>query len=55
MSHEKYFVGIDVGTSYVKSVLINNSKEILSTFVKKTGTSIENSSKTAYQTILSDV
>ena len=55
MSKELYFVGIDVGTSYVKSVLINNKKEILSSFVKRTGTSIEDSSKTVLQKIISDV
>ncbi len=54
MSNEIYFVGIDVGTSYVKSVLINNTKEILSSFFKRTGTSIENSSKTAFQKVISD-
>ena len=30
MGNEVFFVGIDVGTSYVKSVLIDNKKEILS-------------------------
>ena len=45
MGNEVFFVGIDVGTSYVKSVLIDNKKEILSSFIKRTGTSIENSSK----------
>ena len=48
-----FFVGLDVGTSYVKSVLIDNNKEILSSFVKRTGTSIENSSKTALEEVLS--
>ncbi|MFX1387723.1 MAG: acyl-CoA dehydratase activase, partial [Promethearchaeota archaeon] len=52
MSNE-IFAGIDVGTSYVKSVLINNTKEIISSFVKRTGTSIENSSKTALKEVIS--
>ncbi len=55
MSKELYFVGIDVGTSYVKSVLIDNNKEILSSFVKRTGTSIEDSSKLAFHKVLSDL
>lgn len=53
MSDEIFFVGIDVGTSYVKSVVINNKKEILGSFVKRTGTSIENSSKTALEEVIS--
>ncbi len=55
MSDEIYFVGIDVGTSYVKSVLINNRKEILSSFFKRTGTSIEKSSKVAFQKVISEL
>lgn len=53
MNDDVYFVGIDVGTSYVKSVLINNLKEIVSSFVKRTGTSIEDSSKTAFENVIS--
>jgi predicted CoA-substrate-specific enzyme activase len=55
MSGEIYFAGIDVGTSYVKSVVIDNNKEILSSFVKRTGTSIEESSNLAFQNIISDL
>ena len=54
MSNGIYFVGIDVGTSYVKSVLIDIHKEILSSFVKRTGMSIENSSKHSFQKVISD-
>ena len=54
MSSESYFVGIDIGTSYVKSVVINNNKEILSSFVQRTGTSIEISSKNAFQKVISN-
>jgi len=49
-----YFVGIDVGTSYVKSVLINNTKEIIGSFVKRTGVSIEDSSKIVFEKVLLD-
>ncbi|MFX0034113.1 MAG: acyl-CoA dehydratase activase [Candidatus Hermodarchaeota archaeon] len=49
-----YFVGIDVGTSYVKSVLINDTMEIISSFVKRTGVSIEDSSKTVFEKVLLD-
>jgi len=54
MSDEIYFVGIDVGTSYVKSVMINNNKEILSSFVKRTGTSIKDSSKIVFEKVISN-
>ncbi|MFX1304128.1 MAG: acyl-CoA dehydratase activase [Promethearchaeota archaeon] len=54
MSIETYFVGIDVGTSYVKSVVVNRNKEIISSFVKRTGTSIEESSKTAFEKVISN-
>ncbi|MFX1349342.1 MAG: acyl-CoA dehydratase activase [Promethearchaeota archaeon] len=54
MLNEIFFAGIDVGTSYVKSVLLNSNKEIVSFFINRTGTSIENSSKNAYENTLSN-
>ncbi|MFX0104990.1 MAG: acyl-CoA dehydratase activase [Candidatus Hodarchaeota archaeon] len=53
MSNGSYFVGIDVGTSYVKSVVINSNKEIVSSFIKRTGTSIEDSSNYAFEQVIS--
>jgi len=53
MSNKIFFIGIDVGTSYVKSVIIDDNKEILSSFIKRTGTSIENSSKVALEEVIS--
>jgi len=29
MFNEKYFAGIDVGTSYIKTVVLNQKKEII--------------------------
>jgi predicted CoA-substrate-specific enzyme activase len=55
MSDEIYFVGIDVGTSFVKSVVLNASKEILSSFVKRTGTSIIESSNISFEKAISRV
>ncbi|MFW9880762.1 MAG: acyl-CoA dehydratase activase, partial [Candidatus Thorarchaeota archaeon] len=55
MSNEFFFIGIDVGTSYVKSVLITQKKEVLSSFVKRTGTSIENSTKIVLEKVISNV
>lgn len=54
MSDNKYVVGIDVGTSYIKSVIINNSKEILNSFITRTRTSLEDSSKIVFENALSD-
>lgn len=54
MLNDKYFVGIDVGTSYVKSVIIDNNKDVLTSYVKRTGTSIEKSSKTAFEKVISN-
>lgn len=54
MALNNHFVGIDVGTSYVKAVIINNINEILSSFITRTGTSISNSSKLALETVISD-
>ena len=53
MPDGRYFVGIDVGTSYVKSVIINNSKDVVASYIKRTGTSIEESSKTAFEKVIS--
>ncbi|MFX1391645.1 MAG: acyl-CoA dehydratase activase [Promethearchaeota archaeon] len=54
MNDENYFVGIDVGTSYTKAVILNDEKEILTTFVKRTGTSIKDSSNVAFDTVINN-
>ena len=55
MSDGKFFVGIDVGTSYVKCAVLNSNKEVISSFVKRTGTSIEDSSKFVFENALSNI
>jgi predicted CoA-substrate-specific enzyme activase len=54
MEDENYFVGIDVGTSYIKGVVINNVKDIVGSFIKRTGTSIEKSCASVFEKILSN-
>ena len=54
MSDDRYFVGIDVGTSYVKSIIIDDGKDIVNSYVKRTGTSLEESSKIAFEKVISD-
>ncbi len=39
---KKYFAGIDVGTSYIKSVLIDEKKEIAGSFIERTGSDFKN-------------
>ncbi len=53
MPDDLYLVGIDVGTSYVKSVILNKSKEIVGSFIKRTGATIEHSSKIAFEKAIS--
>ncbi|MFX1501939.1 MAG: acyl-CoA dehydratase activase [Promethearchaeota archaeon] len=52
MSNKIFIVGIDVGTSYVKSVIIDNTEELISSFIKRTGISIETSGKTALEEVI---
>ena len=47
-----YFLGIDVGTSYVKSVIINDRKELVSSFIKRTGTSLVDSTKISTEKVI---
>ncbi|MFX1268633.1 MAG: acyl-CoA dehydratase activase [Promethearchaeota archaeon] len=54
MSDNRYFVGIDVGTSYVKSVIIDDNKDVVTSYVKRTGVYIEESSKNAFEKVISD-
>ncbi|NVM19094.1 MAG: ATPase [Candidatus Lokiarchaeota archaeon] len=55
MLNRIFFVGIDVGTSYVKSVVLNSNKEIVSSFVKRTGTSIKDSIKAVFENAISSI
>ena len=48
MLHESYFVGIDVGTSYVKTVVLNQKKEIIGFATVKSGTNLKESITTSF-------
>ncbi|MFX1315431.1 MAG: acyl-CoA dehydratase activase [Promethearchaeota archaeon] len=54
MVNKIYFMGIDVGTSYVKCLIINKSQEIVSSFIKRTGASIKDTSKIAFEKAISN-
>jgi len=47
MVKETYFAGIDVGTSYIKAVIINANKEISGSFVERTAANLQQSITTA--------
>lgn len=55
MSNDNFFVGIDVGTSYIKSVILNKGKKIESSFTKRTGATIELSCKEAFEKVTSNL
>ncbi|MFX1410782.1 MAG: acyl-CoA dehydratase activase [Promethearchaeota archaeon] len=54
MVNKNYFMGIDVGTSYVKCLIINKSQEIVSSFIKRTGASVKDASRNAFKKTISN-
>ena len=54
MSKERYFAGIDVGTSYIKAVIINGKNELVGSFIEKTGADLQMSIKTAFDGAIAD-
>lgn len=49
MSKERYFAGIDVGTSYVKAVVIDENNEVVGSFIERSGVDIPNSITTTLE------
>ena len=45
---KKYFAGIDVGNSYIKSVVIDEKKEIAGSFIERTGSDLQKSINNAF-------
>lgn len=50
---KNYFAGIDVGTSYIKVVLINGNNKIIGTFTGRTGSNLKNSLNTGFKMAIS--
>ena len=48
MSRDRYFAGIDVGTSYIKAVIINAKNEIVGSYIKKSGADLQRSIATTF-------
>ena len=53
MSKERYFAGIDVGTSYIKAVIINEKNEITGSFIERSGADLQKSITTAFKEVIS--
>jgi len=49
MSKERYFGGIDVGTSYVKAVIIDENEDLAGSFVDRTSSDLQRSINNAFQ------
>jgi len=49
MSKDSYFGGIDVGTSYIKAVIIDSKGELVGSFVERTSSDLQRSIDNAFQ------
>ncbi len=49
MKSEEYFAGIDVGTSYVKTAIIDDKNDIIGSFIERTGADIKSSINVAFE------
>ena len=54
MSKERYFAGIDVGTSYIKAVIIDEKNELAGSFIEKTGADLQMSINNAFKGAIAD-
>ena len=52
MTNGRYFAGIDVGTSYVKAVIINEKDKIIGSITERTEANLQKSIKNAYERIV---
>jgi predicted CoA-substrate-specific enzyme activase len=49
MSEKNFFAGIDVGTSYIKIVIINEKNEIVRSLAERTGSDLQKSINTTFE------
>ena len=49
MSMDKFFAGIDVGTSYIKVVIIDGNDEIIGSFTERSGADLQMSITSAFE------
>jgi predicted CoA-substrate-specific enzyme activase len=55
MSEEAYFVGIDVGTSYIKVVIINEKNDVICSKIERSGPNLQTSISSTFDNPLSTV
>ncbi|KYK20592.1 ATPase [Thermoplasmatales archaeon SG8-52-2] len=53
MPNKRYFAGIDVGTSYIKVVIIDDSSNIVGSFIDRTSSDLQKSIKNVYNKAIS--
>ncbi len=49
---DRYFAGVDVGTSYIKAVIIDEKNEIVGSFTERSGADLQLSIETAFDGVL---
>jgi predicted CoA-substrate-specific enzyme activase len=54
MSKEMYFAGIDVGTSYIKSVIIDGKNEIIGSSIERSSSDLKKSINNAFEKAIAD-
>ena len=52
MSKKRYFAGIDVGTSYIKAVIIDEKNEIVGSFTERSSADLKNSIDIAFESAI---
>lgn len=52
---DNFYAGIDVGTSYIKSVIIDQKKEVIGIFIERTGSDLNKSIKNAINGVTSSI
>jgi len=53
MSQGRYFAGIDVGTSYIKAVVIDEKNEIVGSFIERSGADLQKSIASVFKGLTS--
>jgi predicted CoA-substrate-specific enzyme activase len=54
MSRDNYYAGIDVGTSYIKAVIIDEKNEIVGTSIEKSGADLQRAINKAFKGLILD-
>lgn len=52
MSKAGYFLGIDVGTSFIKAVIIDNENNVIGSFIKRTSANLKKSIESTFEELI---